>query len=155
MRNGFPDPQWAPLYAVWYFLLSLIQPDRVALYYLNYQLITILLPVALYAVLRRCRLAAPAAAGIAFFVLIGAINLPVWPKVSHFALVVILVTLAAAASIRSPSARWAVLCGGALLWRRMCARSSSSALRCWLRALSMCSCAVGRAGDGGWLRRGL
>ena len=115
LRNGFPDAQWAPLYAVWYFLLSLIQPDRVALYYLNYQLITILLPVALYAVLRRCGLASPAAAGIAFFVLIGAINLPVWPKVSHFALLVILVTLAAAASIRSPSARWAVLCGGALL----------------------------------------
>jgi hypothetical protein len=57
----------------------------------------------------------PVAAVIAFFALIGAINLPVWPKVSHFALIVILVTLAAAGRIRVPSARWAVLCAGALL----------------------------------------
>lgn len=115
LHNGFPDPQWAPLYALWYFLLSLIQPDRVALYFLNYQLITILLPVALYVALRRGGVAAPPAAVIAFFALIGAVNLPVWPKVSHFALIVMLVTLAVAAGIRSPAIRWAVLCGGALL----------------------------------------
>jgi len=39
--QGFPQAQSAPIYAAWYYLLSLFQHDRVALYYLNYKGMTI------------------------------------------------------------------------------------------------------------------
>ena len=53
---GFPSPGAAPLYAVWYFLLSKLQSDRVELYYLNYRVLTILVPIALYLLFRRTKL---------------------------------------------------------------------------------------------------
>lgn len=52
-QKGLPSAQSAPLYAIWYWLLSIIQPDRIALYYLNYSLMVVLLSLALYVILRR------------------------------------------------------------------------------------------------------
>src|SRR5690349_8172504 len=44
LHNGLAVPAKAPLYSIWYFVLSLIQPDRIRLYYLNYKLTMIVLP---------------------------------------------------------------------------------------------------------------
>ena len=47
--NGFPSAEAAPLYALWYYLLSLLQHDAIDLYFLNYKLMTVLPPAyALY-----------------------------------------------------------------------------------------------------------
>lgn len=115
LQNGLPTPDWAPLYALWYFGLSLIEPDRVALYYLNFQLLCLLLPLALYTVLRRFAVPPPLAATAAFLFLIAQANLPMWPRVSHFALLIVLASLSVAASLRSRASAFAVGAFGALL----------------------------------------
>src|SRR5437763_14361326 len=42
-KDGLPSPESCPLYCLWYHGLSFLQPDRVQLYYLNWQLLTFLL----------------------------------------------------------------------------------------------------------------
>lgn len=107
-ENGLPRASWGPLYAVWYRALSGVQPDRVGLYYLNCRVLTIALPLLLYAVLRRLRLSGGAPAWIAFFFLICSANLPSFPKPSHFALVLILLSLILAMRKgKTPDRRWA------------------------------------------------
>lgn len=114
LQNGLPSADWAPLYALWYFGLSLIQPDRIALYFVNFRLLCLLLPLLLYLTLRRYSLAPAPAAICAFLLLIANANLPMWPRVSHFALLVILVSLIAAAG-RPLADALAVAAFGALL----------------------------------------
>jgi hypothetical protein len=53
LERGFPRPQWAPLYSVWYFLLSFFTPNNLWLYYFNSITLTSLTPVLLYIALRR------------------------------------------------------------------------------------------------------
>jgi hypothetical protein len=93
LPNGLPQPDYAPLYAVWYYLLSLLQPDRIQLYYLNYILVTILPVILLYAVLRRYGVNQIVSVLISAFFLVSYQNLIVWPKVGHFALILVLISL--------------------------------------------------------------
>ena len=60
-ENGLPDAENGPFYAVWFYLLSLTQPDRIELFYRDYKLLTILLPLMIYLVLRRCSVSSIAA----------------------------------------------------------------------------------------------
>lgn len=115
LRNGLPTPDWAPLYAVWYFGLSLIQPDRIALYFVNYRLLCLLLPLLLYLTLRRYRVPPAPAAICAFLLLIAEANSAMWPRVSHFALLIILGSLLAAGAARSRTSALALAGFGALL----------------------------------------
>ena len=114
-RDGFPSAEAAPLYALWYFLLSLAQPDRVQLYYLNAALLTLLLPLALYIALRCYRVSIPVAALAAFLLLIAQVNLSVTPRVNHFALLVLLIALACASLTASLSKRFSIIALGMLL----------------------------------------
>jgi len=86
----FPDPQGAPIYAIWYFLLSLIQQDTLSLYYMNYKVMTTLLPVMFYIALRSYRVSWVLAFILSIGLLYSAANFPVWPKVSHFAIILLL-----------------------------------------------------------------
>lgn len=88
---GLPIATGAPLYAIWYFILSLFQPNRIILYYLNYKLTTILLPALAYGVLRKSKVALPISLIISQFILISRANAETWPRVSHFALILLLV----------------------------------------------------------------
>jgi hypothetical protein len=115
LQNGPPTPDWAPLYALWYFGLSLFQPDRVALYYLNFQILCLLLPLVLYITLRRYAVPPVPAALAAFLLLIARANLPMWPRVSHFALLIVLGSLIAASFAHSRSSTFAIAAFGALL----------------------------------------
>ena len=120
LRDGLPNPQldvlFAPLYSLWYFFLSLLQPDRIELYYLNYKVITILLPVLLYCVMRRYNVKIIPSATISFLFLISRANLMVWPKVSHFTLLVILTTLLLTTyTKKSSTISLAIVCVGTLL----------------------------------------
>jgi hypothetical protein len=104
---GFPIGEGAPLYAVWYFLLSLFERSRIGLYYLNFKLMTILPAVLIYILLRRNRVSITASGIVSLFFLVSQANLPVWPKPSHFALSLALIVLIAVSSIRS--LLWAAL----------------------------------------------
>jgi len=92
LKHGIPNAAYAPLYAVWYFILSLFQQDSVELYYLNYKVLTILIPILVYILLRRHKLSQIPSAIIAFFFLISSINLTILPKPNHFALIIVLLS---------------------------------------------------------------
>lgn len=91
---GFPGAQWAPLYSSWYWLLSHFQPDKVELYYLNYKAMTVLPAVFLFLLLRTNHVYRPAALALSLVLLVSHANFPTWPKVSHFATVLLLFGLA-------------------------------------------------------------
>lgn len=91
--EGLPRTDYAPLYAIWYFIISLIEPNRVNLFYLNIKLMTILPPVLVYILLRKNRVSIPVSSTVSWFFLLSRANAYTWPKVSHFALLVILVIL--------------------------------------------------------------
>ncbi len=91
--EGLPRTDYAPLYAFWYFIISLIEPNRVNLFYLNVKLMTILPPIIVYILLRKNRVSIPVSSTISWFFLISRANAYTWPKVSHFALLIILFIL--------------------------------------------------------------
>ena len=116
LKDSLPAAMDAPLYAIWYFILSLVHKDQIELYYLNYRLLTLLLPLAFYVVLRRYKIPLLPASIITFFgFMISFGNLGVWPKVSHFTLLVVLASFFAASFLQSFDYQLAVLSLGALL----------------------------------------
>ena len=115
LTNGLPHAESAPLFALWYFLLSFVRSDPIALYYLNFKILTTLLPVLLYVVLRRYRCPLIPSALMAFVVLISAANLATGPKVAQFALLLILSSFFLASFAKTNTIRLAILALGALL----------------------------------------
>ena len=91
--NSKPDPYWGPIYSFWYFILHIFQSNPIKLYYLNYSLMTLLPCIALYVFQLKMKVAPVFSFYLSFAFLISQINLPTWPKVSHFTLVFIFVGL--------------------------------------------------------------
>ncbi|WP_190715447.1 hypothetical protein [Oscillatoria sp. FACHB-1406] len=91
LTAGPPQPSWAPLYAIWYFILSFFEPNRTQLYYLNYKLMVILLPVFTYVFLRVKNLSITLSLAIAAWVLLLPINAKSIQKVSHFSILIIFI----------------------------------------------------------------
>ena len=114
-QAGLPAPAFAPLYALWYYALSLIQPDRVALYYLNYVLTTVLPPLWLYVLLRINRVPVIGSTFLAAYFLITQANFVTWPRVTHFALLIVLIFACAASFARRIETALAVMAAGAVL----------------------------------------
>ncbi len=85
------DSSWGPLYSLWYYFLSLFSTDTINLYYLNYKLMTILPCIALYLFLLKMKVTPILSFYFSFALLISLINLPTWPKVSHFGLTLIFI----------------------------------------------------------------
>ncbi len=99
--HGLPDPEWGPLYSLWYFALSHVWPDPVDLFQANTRLLLLLTTVAGYAFLRRAG-ARPwlALAGASVYLLSMAPH--VLPRPTLLAALVILTALTAASRARSP-----------------------------------------------------
>jgi hypothetical protein len=106
-QAGPPPPEWAPLYAGWYFLLSRVAPDPVALYDLSFALLTTTVPLLLYWILRRSGVPALFAGVVACAYLGSAANLDAWPYPGRLASLLLLLGLLAAD--RWPHERWLVL----------------------------------------------
>lgn len=115
LGSVFPGPQAAPLYAVWYSLLARFTPDHVALYHLNYMWVTILPPMLFYILLRRFSVSIITSCLFALFLLITYANFAVWPKVNHFALVVLLVFMILASIPKSKALAFAIVALGCLV----------------------------------------
>ena len=81
---------WGPSYSLWYKLLSVFIPDRVELYYFNFKLTTILLSISLFLLLLACGVQRILAFLFSLFFISSFINIPVWPRVSHFCIIVII-----------------------------------------------------------------
>jgi hypothetical protein len=91
LKEGFSQPHWAPLYQLWFYILSLFQSDNVKLYFLNYKLLSVLCPVLIYAFLRRYSLPVILSIFISGYMLISFANLFNTPKVSHLAMIIVLI----------------------------------------------------------------
>ncbi len=115
LLSALPSGENAPLYAVWYFLLSLIQPDLVALYYLNLRILSVLLPLFMYVALRATRSKTILSFVVSLYVLTCWGNYLVWPKVSHFLLLILLMGILLSACVESYFFKTAILATAGLM----------------------------------------
>jgi hypothetical protein len=92
---GLPPAEWSPIYALWYYLLSLFQRDNIRLYYLNYVLLTSLTPLLLYVYLRRISVGPLIALCAASAYLLSHANVAALPYVTKFAALLLLLSLTA------------------------------------------------------------
>lgn len=84
---------WGPAYAIWYKIISFFEYDSLKLYYLNFRLMTILPAIALFAFLALSNIRLWVSFSIGLLFVFADINLPVWPKVSHYCIFVFLTGL--------------------------------------------------------------
>ena len=84
---------WGPLYSIWYKCLSFITTDTIQLYYINFATTSVLIGVLLYIFLLLISVHHVLALLISFSVLVSELNVSVWPRISHFCIVLSLFTL--------------------------------------------------------------
>ena len=89
---GFPPAELAPLYSIWYFIISFFESNRVMLYFLNYKLTMILPPIFVYCLLRKNTVSIPISLTISFLLLVSHANTYIGWRVSYLGLMVILAT---------------------------------------------------------------
>lgn len=87
--SGLPPAQIAPLYSVWYYLLSIFEKNNIRLYYLNYKLLISFTTLIVYVYLRRIEILPFVAAIFSFLYLVSGCSL-FWPWIVHFALAILL-----------------------------------------------------------------
>ncbi len=90
--------EYAPLYTSWYYLLSHIADNNTHLMFLNFKILTILFPCALFWLLLKLKLEPLFAFLLSFLILYSQFNLPMAPKVVIFMDLVQIIILALAAS---------------------------------------------------------
>lgn len=112
---GFDVKKTLPLaengsgYAFWYFLLSLVQPDRVSTYYLNARLLTVLLPLCIFITLRMMKVLSIAALLGSILFLVSTANFPMSPKVSQLGAIVMLLGFSIALRVKTTQTKLCVL----------------------------------------------
>jgi hypothetical protein len=74
----------SPLYSLWYYLLGLLQPEPLDLYYFNMQVLGVLLPLLAFVAARMLGSGRLLAAALSILLLISLGNLRTLPKVGHF-----------------------------------------------------------------------
>lgn len=98
---GKMNRDWGPMYSIWYKCLSFISTDTIQLYYLNYAITSVLIGILLYIFLLRISIHSVFALLVSFSVLISEINISVWPRISHFCIMLFLLFLILITFIRS------------------------------------------------------
>ena len=88
-----PSLDWGPFYNIWYKLLSYFTSDKIELYYLNIKVLSVLLPLLLFIFLMVNNINPMLSFFVSILFLYSYINLPIWPKVSHWCLIVFLIAL--------------------------------------------------------------
>ncbi|WP_375758363.1 hypothetical protein [Corallococcus exercitus] len=113
-QSGLPDPEWGPLYSLWYFALSYVWPDPVALYYANTRWLVLLTSVAGYALLRQVGVR-PGFSLAASAVYLLSLAPHIQPRPTLLALLIILAASCAACRAATPEGAWGRLGAGLLL----------------------------------------
>lgn len=91
--EGLPTADMAPIYSLWYRGLQLIVPDPVQRYLVNYGLTLALLPIVFVGLLQALGASQRAAVISGGLLLLSTLNVLNWPRVSVFALIVLLMGL--------------------------------------------------------------
>jgi hypothetical protein len=99
---------WGPSYSAWYKLLSYFEPDKIALYYLNFRLMTIGTAVVAFFFLSVCGIRQWIAFLLSALLLLSSYNLPVWPKISHYCIIIIMLAGIAARYTPDLLAKWCI-----------------------------------------------
>lgn len=107
--------RWGPLYCTWYKILNLFEGNLIQLFYLNFKAMAILPALLLFVVLSRYSKSLIFSFLIAACFLISAINLPVYPKVSVFCMMLILSALGFSSLFKSGYYKWLTFLAGTLL----------------------------------------
>ncbi len=103
------------VYYAWYKLLSLVVSDTVTLYYVNYSILFTLLPMLMYALLRKIGRAPFAAAFFPIAFAISNIHIIAWPFITRFAVCLILVACLLILSVKSEKLKYLIAFGGLIL----------------------------------------
>jgi hypothetical protein len=107
--RSIPTAENAPLYAFWYRFLSLFERDNLMLYFFNYKAMTILPAMALFGALRVHGVSRVMSIALSLWILFSSANFSNWPKVTHFALTVMLLGVLGAGLVGKLTTKVAVL----------------------------------------------
>jgi hypothetical protein len=88
-KHGIPEAPWGPLYAIWYFFLSLFEHDNIVLFYLNFKLLIITTSSLLYIYLRTLQIRPVISVIFGFIYSISTISL-VTPRPGNFSVLIFL-----------------------------------------------------------------
>ncbi len=114
-QKGLPSPQWAPLYAIWYQLISWFVEDNFFLYYANYLILGSLTPVIFYIFQRHVGFGRIWAFIFSCIYLTSYSNLVAWPYPTKFALLIFLFFLLVYLKLQVRDTKYCVLSLGLLL----------------------------------------
>lgn len=107
--RGFPAWDGAPLYAAWYGILSRLEPDPVRLYFASVALLSVLVPVAFFFLLRTLAVERSMAWTLSVFLLVERWNVLGMPRVSHLAAALLCVGVGVALRRKRSATTFAVL----------------------------------------------
>lgn len=102
-------------YSFWYYLLSLLEPDKVKAYYLNAKILTVLLPLSIFITLRALKAPVIAVFFVSILFLISTANFPMSPKVSQFGIIIMLTGLSISLYVKEVYLKFCILMLTALL----------------------------------------
>lgn len=91
--EGLPTADMAPLYSLWYRFLQVFITDPVQRYFTNYGLLMALLPFSLFLLLRTLGTSLTANLSTGVIILLSTLNILNWPRVSVFALIILIAGL--------------------------------------------------------------
>lgn len=110
-----PSLDWGPFYNFWYKLLSYFTQDKIELYYLNIKILSTLLPLVLFIFLMVNNINPVLSFCVSILFMYSFMNLPVWPKVSHWCLIVFLVHMIIARYARNIYVKFIIILCGMIL----------------------------------------
>ena len=99
---------WGPSYSAWYKFVSYIQPEKIPLYYLNYRIMTIGTAVVGFLFLASCGVRQWIAFLLCCCLLLSSYNLPVWPKISHYCILLVMLAILISKYLEDVLAKWCV-----------------------------------------------
>lgn len=100
---------WGPSYNLWYKLLSLFQSNPVKLFYLNYQITSVLITLLLFVFLIRYNISFIISLWLSFCFLFTTTVIDTWPRVSHFAVIILLTALIIVRNISSTAKKLLII----------------------------------------------
>lgn len=106
---------WGPTYNLWYKLLSLFTDNPINLYYISFALTGAMVPLLLYWLLLRWRIPFVIACWISFCFMTSEQHVTTFARVTHFAVLLFLLSLIISTYLRSKTVKMALVLGGCLL----------------------------------------
>jgi hypothetical protein len=88
--TGWHNSDWGMLYSLWYWMLSFINSDPVALFYMNFKITAIIPPLLFFILLRKNKVQTATALLISWMLMISLGNLMTIPRVTHLGLFLII-----------------------------------------------------------------